>query len=698
MCTTKLFKLNYLNLGGSLITALPESTGEMKCLMHLDLSFCLKIVELPKSFVDLKELVHLDLNNCRSLEIVPELFVWLKELTYLDLSKCKCVKGTVEALGGLTKLQYLDLSGTFIGRKILPGMQKAMSYLTDLRYLGASTMRDISTVEMYGFIDCVSSLLNLEHLKISHNEKMVSLPGSICCLKKLHTLDLSACHNLESLPETMVKMDCLRILKVEDCYNLDMSTLNFFGRLSKLVVQSGGDSRSHIMLRHGNPDKRLKISGLECVRSAELANSIQLMRNQRIEKLELEWNRNDEGSLEDMKVLGELLPPITLRYLEMQGYYNSVRFPAWLMSVSQYLPNLVKIRMWGFPKCNSLPPFGQLPNLRELLIGGMDCVTKIEEGFYGGSGAFPQLWEFELRCMESLEEWSTVYSYGEHGVQEVMFANLHRLTLCDCPKLILKPCPPRARHWEIENCDNVLTLWDEGTETCESSSTALREFTVKRSNASLRQWKLLRFLPAPSSLTIEGCSDLTCISLEIMQRFSALQSLHLEDNSQPELPQWLGEVTTLRELDIRGYPDLQAPMRIMKQLTSLRALLLFSCRDMISTPGWLGELNSLEELLISDCPKLSKLQRNIQYLSSLHSLSLSDCGNIQSLPECLGNLTSLRRLEIIDCRGIMSFPENIRKLPRIQLNIFPPIHLNNLRDTSTNAGTRRRWSLLEYIW
>ncbi|CAO2148573.1 unnamed protein product [Urochloa humidicola] len=375
----------------------------------------------------------------------------------------------------------------------------------------------------------------------------------------------------------------------------------------------------------------------------------------------------------------------------MQGYYNSVSFPAWLMSISEYLPNLVKIRMWGLPKCNSLPPFGQLPNLRELLIGGMDCVTKIQEGFYGGAGAFPQLWEFELRCMESLEEWNTMYSSGEHGVQAVMFANLHRLTLCDCPKLIMKPCPPRARHWEIENCDNVLTSWDEGTQTCESS-TALREITVKRSSVPLHHWKLLHFLPAPSSLTIEHCCDLTSISEEIMQSFSALQSLHLQDNSQPELPQWLGEVATLRELEIRGYPDLQAPPKIMKQLTSLRSLLLFSCRDMLSTPEWLGELTSLEELLISDCPKLSNLQRNILYLSSLRSLSLSDCGTIQSLPECLGNLPSLRRLEIIDCRGIKSFPENVRKLPKIHLNIFPQIHPNNLRDTSTGAGIGHRWS------
>ncbi|KAF8663567.1 hypothetical protein HU200_055379 [Digitaria exilis] len=474
---TQLFKLNYLNLGGSLITELPESFGKMKSLMHLNLSSCLKLVKLPKSFVDLKELVHLDLHNCRNVDIVPGLLVELKELAYLDLSKCICVKAMSEDLGVLAKLQYLDLSGTFMGKKIMLGLKKGMSNLTDLRYLGISAIRGLSAVEMDGFIDCVSLLSNLEHLKLSHNREMVSLPESISSLRKLRILDLSACNNLERLPEGMFKMHCLRILKVEDCYNLDMPTLNFFGQLSNIEVQSGGDSRSHHMLGHGNPDKSLKISGLECMRFPELAHSIERMRKQRTEILELEWNRNDKASLqEDMIILEELLPPKTLRYLKLHGYYNSVSFPAWLMSISQYLPNLVEIRMWGLPKCNSLPPFGQLPNLRELFIGGMDNVTKIGEGFYGGRGAFPKLWEFELRCMENLEEWKTMYSDLEHDVQAVMSVNLDRLTLQDCLKLRLKPCPPSAKHWEIENCDNVLTLWDEGTQTC-ASSTTLRENT-----------------------------------------------------------------------------------------------------------------------------------------------------------------------------------------------------------------------------
>lgn len=667
VCVTKLSKLKYLNLHGSLITTLPMSIKKMECMMHLDLSNCLRIVGLPKSFMKLKELVHLDLNNCRKLDVFPELLVGLNELVYLDLSRCQCVKGAVEDLGRLTKLKYLDLSGTFLGKKNLSGLQNAISNLTQLHYLGLSSMLsivpDLTTADMGTFINCISSISNLEHLKLSNNSTIATLPECIGNLRKLCSLDLSACENLERLPECIVQMDSLRILYV------DKSTLNqsnFIG-LSNLVVQCGRDSRSDLMFQHASPYRKMKINSLELMKSREVAKSIEQMGKRRIEKLELEWNRDDERSVEDMEVLGKLLPPITLKNLELRGY-SSVSFPAWVMSIAQHLPNIVEIWMCGLPKCNSLPPLGQLPNLKELHIWGMDSITKIDGEFYGGTKAFPMLWEFELRCMESLEEWNTMYSNEENGVTELMGPNLHRLSLYDCPYLRIKPCPPKGKVWEIVRSDNVLTSWGEGKQTYTSSATVTTDVTVMFSKVPLHQWRLLHHLPALSSLRIQGCSDVTCSSQQIMRGLCSLRSLHLEDNCQAEIPQWLGEVVTLRELDIRGYLKLHAPLESMKQLASLRALRLFRCGGTVP-PLWLGELTSLEELLMSECPELDNLQGSLEQLTSLQLLSVDNCG-ISSLPECLGNLLSLRKLEIIDCRGIKSLPESIKKLTKLEdLNI-----------------------------
>jgi hypothetical protein len=113
----------------------------------------------------------------------------------------------------------------------------------------------------------------------------------------------------------------------------------------------------------------------------------------------------------------------------------------------------------------------------------------------------------------------------------------------------------------------VLTSWNEVKQTCGYS--AVTDVTVMSSKVPLHQWRLLHHLPSLSSLRIEGCSDLTCSSQQIMRGLSSLRSLHLEDSGQPELSQWLGEVTTLRELDIRGYLKLHAPLKSMKQLLLL---------------------------------------------------------------------------------------------------------------------------------
>jgi hypothetical protein len=79
----------------------------------------------------------------------------------------------------------------------------------------------------------------------------------------------------------------------------------------------------------------------------------------------------------------------------------------------------------------------------------MDSITKRYEGLYGGERAFLKLKEFVLDCMENLEEWIIVYSYGKDSANELMFPNLERLTIRDCLKLRMKPHPPRAHDWTI---------------------------------------------------------------------------------------------------------------------------------------------------------------------------------------------------------------------------------------------------------
>lgn len=277
LCITNLPKLNYLNLCGSSITTLPESIGQMKCLMYFDLSYCQKINELPHSFTGLKHLVHLDLSNCTGLAVVPQLILELKELVHLDLSECNYFEGTWKALGGMTKLQYLNLSQRF-SRGNLVGLHDIISNFTELRYLClsgsmASIFCGLSPHDLVSFFEDISTLSNIEHLDLSRNNIITSIPESIGKLRKLHTLDMSSCDNLKRIPESMAHMDSLKILNVKGCDELDEPKIfrsNSFAMLPHFIVHANnGASSSNIgLLRLANPDE-LKISRLELVKSVE---------------------------------------------------------------------------------------------------------------------------------------------------------------------------------------------------------------------------------------------------------------------------------------------------------------------------------------------------------------------------------------------------------------------------------------------
>ncbi|KAJ1269655.1 hypothetical protein BS78_07G228500 [Paspalum vaginatum] len=69
---TKLSELIYLNISGSDISALPDSIGEIKGVMHHEISGCKSMCKLPESFVNLKNLVHLDSSHLWRLKITAK--------------------------------------------------------------------------------------------------------------------------------------------------------------------------------------------------------------------------------------------------------------------------------------------------------------------------------------------------------------------------------------------------------------------------------------------------------------------------------------------------------------------------------------------------------------------------------------------------------------------------------------------------
>jgi hypothetical protein len=210
----------------------------------------------------------------------------------------------------------------------------------------------------------------------------------------------------------------------------------------------------------------------------------------------------------------------------------------------------------------------------------MDNIAKIDEGFNGGARAFPRLERFELTGMESLEEWITIYSSGEDGADKLMFPNLVRLKIRDCPKLRLRPCLPRAAYWVIWNSDNVLLSRGESVPRTDASSSPMTKIDVGSCKLPLHQWRLLHHLPGLSKLIISDCNDLTSSS-DIIRALSPLQSLHLSSwKIMTSPPLWLGELNSLKKLEIWGFKGIGSFPEIIQQLTNLRELQTFFCPEL----------------------------------------------------------------------------------------------------------------------
>ncbi|KAG8089490.1 hypothetical protein GUJ93_ZPchr0011g26997 [Zizania palustris] len=733
----KLKKLAHLNLSNcSQVSGVSESLGSLTELQYLNLSSCRKIGKLPRelgslvglqylnlsrsSYLDgvksieglstltkleylnlsselsyigrlpealgcLIELKYLSLSGCRGIEDLPKSFGSLINLVHLDFSRCYRVGGIPEALSGLTKLQHLNLSHCGYGNQLhLRGLPEVLRNLAELRHLNLSNCLDAiighrSAGENKSFVEFINTLSNLEHLDLSKNASLSSLPESLSSLQKLRTLDLSGCSKLERVPESIAAINSLKFLIVKNCWKLDKTRLSRFNDNSMLLplftVQAGdGESSSNLVELHDANPAELEISNLENVKFAKDAHRIKLLQKHRILKLKLHWTSSAKRYVKDMKVLKELLPSITLEHFEIQGY-NSVNFPDWLFGISSFLPNLVVVKMDDLMMCKNIPPLGQLPNLQELVLRRMPSIKKIDAELCGGERAFPMLRKFMLSDMERLEEWSTTYPCGAIAVDQFMFPNLQILEILDCPKLRLKPCRPTAAKWDIRNSDNVISSWAE-TETGPSADSSISclvsHLVVAFCKVPLHQWRLLHHLPCLSSLSINSCNDLTG-SPEIIQGLSSLHSLSLHGIHEAELPKWLAELPSLQKLCISSKcPELKASQEIFAQLNSLQSLQLTSCESMESLPQWLGDLTFLQELEISHCPLLNNLHVSSMQLHSLGKLHLGYCRSILELPQWLGDLTALTELTIWNCEGIKSLPESthqLNKLKNIQIVI-----------------------------
>ncbi|OEL29623.1 hypothetical protein BAE44_0009358, partial [Dichanthelium oligosanthes] len=546
--------LSFLKLSGcSKLDELPESIHNLECLRHLDMSGCCALQKLPDKFGILPKLLFLNLSSCFKLVKLPD-SVNLKSLEHMNLSSCHELQSLPQDFGNLDKLKFLNLSDCY---KSLP--------------------------ESFG------GLSKLKHINLSYCIRFEKLPSSFCNLR-LQILYMSSMQSLRELPDGIGNMTSLTLFEITtgnpdlnflstplilSCLGLDNRTVHNvhdvheveYGLCSSIV------SLGKLACHH------LEITDLRNVKHPEDAERAKLRDNPDLRQLILNWNRNCADRTEnkrDAEVLKNLVPPRTLERFGLRDY-TSRNFPNWMLDISSYLPYLTSITL-SFLLCDAIPPFGRLPNLRLLSMVMNPNIRKIGKEFYGEEGTCEKLRVIQLNSLGNLEEWWTTRSGDEDD--KFLIPNLHRLEVYSCPKLKFLPHPPKSMYWSLSASDEVLPVHGFGRL---SSSTLPFRAEITSYSFSPDKWGRLQHVATLEELSITSLNSNSLSSLpEATPCFPSLRYLHLSLRDMEILPEWLGQLITLEELEI------------------------FFCPKLASLPESIQNLIALKRLAIRDCPKLAE--------------------------------------------------------------------------------------------
>ncbi|XP_034704098.1 putative disease resistance RPP13-like protein 1, partial [Vitis riparia] len=569
-------------------------------------------------------------------KVLEELIPRLGHLRVLSLAYYK-ISEIPDSFGKLKHLRYLNLSYTSI--KWLP--------------------------------DSIGNLFYLQILKLSYCKELIRLPISIGNLINLRHLDVAGAIRLQEIPVQIGKLRDLRILS------------NFIvDKNNGLTIKELKDM-SHLR-------RELCISKLENVVNIQDARDADLKLKRNLESLIMQWSSELDGSGNErnqMDVLDSLQPCLNLNKLCIK-WYGGPEFPRWIGDA--LFSKMVDLSLIDCRKCTSLPCLGQLPSLKQLMIQGMVGVKKVGAEFYGETRVsagkfFPSLESLHFNSMSEWEHWEDWSSSTES-----LFPCLHKLTIEDCPKLIMK-LPTY-----LPSLTKLSVLFCPKLESPLSRLPLLKELQVRECNEAVLSSG--NDLTSLTKLTISGISGLIKLHEGFVQFLQGLRVLKVSECE---------ELVYLWEDGFGSENSLSLEIRDCDQLVSLgcnlQSLEIIKCDKLERLPNVWQSLTCLEELRIRDCPKLASFP-DVGFPPMLRNLILDNCEGLKCLPDGMmlkmrndstdsNNLCLLEKLVIYRCPPLICFPkgqlpttlkslsilccENLKSLPEGMM------HCNSIATTST---------------
>jgi len=534
-----------------------------------------------------------------------------------------------------------------------------LSPLNDLAHLRYLSVHGSSVASL---LNSICQLPKLQILKLENCKELYGLPKDSTRLQDLRHIVINRCESIAEMPPNIGKLRHLRTLSLFTV----RSTPGY--RLAELHgLRLGG---------------KLHIRGLENVGSEGDAKGANLMSKKELNRLYLSWDgsANSEGSSSNVnveRVLEALEPPSTLKSFGMNRYQGR-QLPSWMRSVV-VLRDLVEVVLFDCDNCEELPPLGKLPHLKRLDVRGMKNVKWIDGESYDGveEKAFSSLEELSVEDLPNLER-----LLMDEGIE--MVPRLSQLRISDVMNLKVPhlPCLEKLDASRIhaaasfiegvgENMGCLKTLdislikgvmvlpyqlrklgaieylrigfWynlEYFSEHVLEGLSSLKSLTISYCEKLKSLSEGVRHLTCLGRLSIHNCPELVTLPSNISQ-LTSLRTVSIDECST--LPNGLQHVPSLKTLDITDYKSTSLP-DWLGDMTSLQELEIWYCRELRSVPSSIQRLTNLSSLIIEGCPYLKKRCKretgeDWQYINHIPEIKLDSyavpeertsrfCGNV----------------------------------------------------------------------
>ncbi|KAL2530442.1 putative disease resistance protein RGA1 [Forsythia ovata] len=400
--------------------------------------------------------------------------------------------------------------------------------LPDFKHLRTLVLCDVK-IE-----DCPTSIGNLIHLRcldVSNNYSIRTLPGSLCKLYNLQTLNIIKCYNCEKIP-MLGHLPLLKYLKLEGLTNVTSIELSFYG---------ASDSSS--TSRNDGQETRVSFPSLKSLVIREMPNLT-------------EWA---EAQMSGVQVFP------CLEILEIEECCKLTNIIS-----SSNLTSLVSLRI---SECKNLAYIPHLQgcgaSLKRMEILFCDELRELPDYL----GSLESLETLEISYCENLQ--LIPYTSGQKGL-----SSLRRLNICYCKRLsnlpseMLESCTS-LQTLQVYKCENITSFPELSGMVWLNS---LRELSIGGfSNSDTLEgiWKHIK-----SVQIFDLCGRADWVSLPYqLQNLTYLKELWINNFGIGELPDWLGNLSSLEELYLRRCEKLRhlPSKEAMQRLTKLKELRIWHC-------------------------------------------------------------------------------------------------------------------------